>query len=906
MLTESFQRLPRFCRPLRYAIQLKPCLDTFTFDGKETISLDVAQATSEFVLNQANLNVTHATLDGNAVEIVHKSEVEKVSFRLDKPCSPGLATLDISFTGKISDKMNGLYKSVYTDDNGVNKVMLATHFEPTSARRAFPCWDEPDFKSIFSITLVVPSSLTAISNMPLLSKTEQCDGCAVHVFQDSPKMSSYLVAFAIGEMEYVEARDRNGVLVRVYSRPGLVTEAGRGELALDTACRSLPFFGDYFGVRYPLPKCDMLAIPDFSGGAMENWGLVTYRERTLLAEKDTASPGSKQSIALTVSHELAHMWFGNLVTMEWWTDLWLKEGFATWIEYLCTNHCFPEMDIWTHFTYGELACALRLDALANSHPIEVEVSNPDEIDEIFDTISYSKGSSLIHMLHAYLGDEAFRAGLCSYLANHAYANATTEDLWNALGSASGLPVASIMRPWTQKAGFPVVSVEPFELRDKHIRVKLEQRQYRLPSTSPNTPKEPQLWPVPVVFTCRSADGQHMVTYKHLFTSASEVVDIPLTWTASSIDDCLVQINADGTGFYHACYTEQQLYRFARLMKSLNWSVAAKFTFINDGFALAKAGFIRISDWLAVLPQLVEGERSYAVWQCVLNDGLAAHVRRLVHEGELSVSAYHSFLRRLVRPVLDSLDFFPTGDSAPAELSHDARLLRSLLVRTAGAEAGDNDVIAEAQRRFDLYRRDPNPSIIPGDLRVAILSTVVRHGSHDVVDYLMEAYRLAKSPEERPHILSALGAAREVSGHQDGGDPAEPPHSPLLRVLKFCLDPNGPVRDQDRIHGLQVCASWSHASRVATWEAVKEDWPHLSDIYHGQFLLAFLIKGVLSGFGMDKYVADVKAFFDKTPVSCPRAVKQVFETMEINQMLLRRDASLVDSVLTNLSKAGGVS
>ncbi|KAF8569224.1 hypothetical protein P879_00690 [Paragonimus westermani] len=903
MASEVFQRLPQLCRPLRYAIELRPCLKTFTFVGKQSVSVDMTESASEIVVNAKNLSVNSAKFNGVSVEVVPKPEVEQVRFLLDSPCQASPAVLDLDFKGHISDKMVGFYRSAYSIENEVQKVMLATHFEPSNARQAFPCWDEPDFKSVFSITLVVPKNMSAISNMPVVSKIEQDGNLVAYMFENTPKMSSYLVAFAVGEFEYVEARDSDNVLVRVYSRPGLVSELGRGELALDTACRSLPFFGDYFGIRYPLPKLDMLAIPDFAGGAMENWGLVTFRERTLLAEKETVSPASRQSIALTVSHELAHMWFGNLVTMHWWTDLWLKEGFATWIEYFCVNHCFPEMDIWSHFTYGEMASALRLDALESSHPIEVEVNNPDEIDEIFDTISYSKGSSLIHMLHAYLGDEAFRAGLCAYLAKHAYGNACTEDLWDALASASGLAVAEIMRPWTRTAGFPVVFVEPLDVHANQLRVRLRQTQYRLPSSCTKSPKESLLWPVPITLTCYSSDGQHRVASKHVFRSREEVLQISIPWSPSSVSDCLVQLNADATGLYHVGYTEDQLYRFARQIKTLNWSASAKFAFINDGFALAKAGFIRISDWLTVLPQLLDGEQSYSIWRCVLVDGLATYVRRLVHEGGLSVPAYHAFLRKLTLPVLCTLGFFHS-DKCPTTLSHDARLLRSLLVMTAGAEAGDERVVAEAKRRYDTHRSGQDSDAIPGDLRSAVYMTVVRHGSPDIVNQLIEAYTLVKSPEERSHILSALGGASEVCNDTEtGGDPAAAPASSLKRVLQFCVDPKGPVRDQDRIQGLQACASWSAAARLATWEAMKADWGHLAEIYHGQFLLAFLIKSVLSGFATKQHVDDVKAFFNHNPVSCPRALQQVHETMDTNLILLERDRTLIANALDQLTQNG---
>ncbi|CAH8442119.1 unnamed protein product [Dicrocoelium dendriticum] len=730
---------------------------------------------------------------------------------------------------------------------------------------------------------------------PVASRIEQDRNRVAYQFEDTPKMSSYLVAFAVGEFEHVEAHDSDKVLARVYSRPGLVSESGRGEFALDTVCRSLPFYGDFFGIRYPLPKVDLLAIPDFASGAMENWGLVTFRERTLLVEKDNSSPSSKEAIALTISHELAHMWFGNLVTMEWWTDLWLKEGFASWIEYLCVDHCFPEMDVWTHFTSDQIASALRLDALENSHPIEVEVNNPEEIDEIFDSISYCKGSSLIHMLHAYMGDRAFRDGLCSYLKKHAYGNARTEDLWASLGSASGLPIASIMRPWTRVAGFPVVFVRPLEAQNGRLMVQVKQTQYRLPSRAPQPPGAEQLWSVPLVFSCYSTSGQHHVIHQHVLTESEAVIEIPVTWPTSDLSGCLVQLNPDAAGFYHVCYAEDQLHRLAMHIKKMNAPASTKFGFVNDGFALTKAGYLSISDWLVHLTEFLKDERSYAVWRCALIDGLGTYVRRLVHEDGSSLSVYLTFLRKLTRPMLDNLGFFKSEES----LSHDDRLLRSLLVTTAGAEAGDADVIAEAKRRYQLYRSGGDKAAIPGDLRAAILTTVVRHdGDINILEHLMKTYRTIKSPEERSHILTALGAARELELNSNQSGDHSP--TPLQRVIQFCLDPAGPVRDQDRIHGLLACASWSSASRLVTWNSVKVEWDRLSKLYHGQCLLAYLVKGILSGFATEEHVSDAKIFFEQHPVSFPRALKQAEETMDTNLLLLPRDAPLLLRTLTKLA------
>ncbi|VDP66584.1 unnamed protein product [Echinostoma caproni] len=554
----------------------------------------------------------------------------------------------------------------------------------------------------------------------------------------------------------------------------------------------------------------------------------------------------------------------NLATVKQWAQpeelIDPPEFWKTFVETeLTTIATKPSLS--AHFTYGELACALRLDALTNSHPIEVEVSSPDEIDEIFDTISYCKGSSLIHMVHAFLGDKAFREGLCTYLAKHAYANATTEDLWIALGASSRVDVASIMRPWTRTAGFPVVTVQPQSIQDGRLLVSLKQQQYRLPSSDSSSTSDAQLWPVPVVFVCSSEDNKHHITHKHVLHMAEEVVQIPLTWPASSLNECLVRINTDATGFYHVRYAEDQLSRLITHMKSTKWSTASRFAFINDGFALAKAGMISISHWLSLLPKLMEGEESYSIWRCVLVDGLATYVRRIVHESDIPDKLYHQFLRKIAVPVLDKLDFFADKQSTPSiALTHDTHLLRSLLISTVGAEAGDPNVIAEANRRYTAHKS--GEAVLPSDLRAAVYSTVVRHGPSEVVEELMQAYRAAKCPEERADILSALGGAhvtRPYTSASGGvGDlTGTGARSQLEQVLAFCLDPKGPVRDQDRIHGLSVCASWSAPARQTTWKTIKSDWPRLSDVYHGQFLLAHLIKGVLCGFANEESIADAK-------------------------------------------------
>ncbi|CAH8834326.1 unnamed protein product [Trichobilharzia szidati] len=888
-------RLPKSIIPIKYEIEIKPCFSTFTYTGKLVLSLSIAEGTKEIVLNAKHLSITAARFNGIDVEAVEKPEYEQVSFMLAKPSLATLGTLEVEYNGNVSDKMEGFYRSSYTSGEETH-YLFSTDFEPTGARKAFPCLDEPEFKSVFSIKVLVPKGKIAISNMPVLSEVE-CDGNMVAFnFQDTPKMSTYLVAFAVGDLEYVEATDKNGVLVRVYSRKGLVSVQNQGAVALNVACHSLPFFGEYFGINYPLSKVDLLAVPNMSGGAMENWGLVTFRERALLANPHTLSPTTKEVITTIISHELAHMWFGNLVTMKWWTDLWLKEGFAAWIEYFCADHCYPEMDIWTRFSYHRVADALLLDALSNSHPIEVEVSNPDEINEIFDHISYCKGASLIHMLHAFLGDEAFRSGLSLYLKKHAYGNAVTEDLWVALSSSSGIDVGSIMRPWTRNVGFPVVSVSPLSVINNHLKVKLSQEQYKLRSEfTKDSTDDGKLWPVPISLTCSTKNGKHSLVFKHILKSASEEVDIPLNWPIKSInlDDCVIRANADATGFYHIRYDAKHMNTLIDDMKLGQWTTSSRFMFINDGFALAKAGYISIYDWLLMLPKLLSNEKEYAVWRGVLGDGLNAYIRRIVQSSDISPKLYNSFLLSLVRPLIDKL-----GLKNLEPLPHNSSLLRSLLLSVAGGQAEDADIIKQVNQCFEDHRSGVKE--IPNDLRSTFYKIAVRYGPSDVVSYLMKTYSSTNSPEERNHILWALGAARETH-YNNVGDASS---SPLLDVLRFCLDPNGPVKDQDRVHGLIACSSSSLQARRVTWNHIKSEWARITELYKSHFLLPSLLEDVLCGFCTKSDLAEIREFFNANPVFCVRTLNQAYETVSINSGILERDAPLVAKALNTICSNSG--
>ena len=419
MNTSQRVQLPRNVRPLKYWLTLAPDLGRFTFSGEETIDIHVSEPTGSFVLNSMDIKVQSASVvrgDGTVMptsQIAYDQDSETVIFSFSTPVPAGAAQLSLKFTGQLNDRLHGFYRSAYQTLEGEARALVATQFEATDARRAFPCWDEPATKATFEVTLVVPTHLTAVSNTPVAGETPEPPGLKRVRFRETPPMSTYLLAFIVGDMELVQETSRDGTLVRVFTTPG---KAEQGRFALDVAVRLLPYFNDYFGIPYPLEKLDQLAIPDFAAGAMENWGAITYRETALLFDPGNSSPGTRQRIAEVVAHEMAHMWFGDLVTMEWWNDLWLNESFASWMGTKAVDHLFPEWDMWTQFVVHDLNPGLGLDGLEHSHPIEQTVHNPAEISQLFDAISYSKGASILRMLEQFLGQEEFRKGLHRYLS----------------------------------------------------------------------------------------------------------------------------------------------------------------------------------------------------------------------------------------------------------------------------------------------------------------------------------------------------------------------------------------------------------------------------------------------------------------------------------------------------------
>ncbi|MCJ2520885.1 MAG: M1 family metallopeptidase, partial [Candidatus Thermoplasmatota archaeon] len=455
-------RLPASVRPEKYVLSLKPDLNEFTFQGEESVDIQVTESVSSITLNASELQVSSArvklgegtTLPAKGIDLDESEETVTLSF--DRTLPKGPATLSMQFTGILNDQLRGFYRSQYVTPRGEKRFLAATQFAATDARLAFPCWDEPALKATFEVTLVIRHDYAAISNTHVVAETRLDDGTKAVRFAETPRMSTYLLAFVVGDLASLEATAPDGTLIRVWATRDKVQF---GRFALENSIRLLNYLNDYFGIRYPLKKLDHIALPDFAAGAMENWGAITYRERALLYDPKISSAITKQRIVEVIAHEMAHMWFGDLVTMEWWDDLWLNESFASWMGNKAVAQLYPEWSMWTQFLFLDTTGGLNLDGLKNSHAIEVSVKDPAEISEIFDRISYSKGAAILWMLEQFLDEKTFQRGIHGYLSTNKYGNARTEDLWKALTIASGQPVTNLMDTWVKQTGFPLLQAK---------------------------------------------------------------------------------------------------------------------------------------------------------------------------------------------------------------------------------------------------------------------------------------------------------------------------------------------------------------------------------------------------------------------------------------------------------------
>ena len=448
-------RLPRSILPVNYQVEISPDRAQASFTGSVVVQAEVLEETSELRCNSLDLEISSASIDGKAVEVTLDAENEQLVIDLGGSRPVGPIEFAASFTGELNDDLRGFYRSTFSDDDGTEHVIATTQFQSTDARRAFPCWDEPDMKATFDITLVVDPDETAVSNGAEVQRSERGDKVAVR-FAQTMKMSTYLVAFVVGPLEVTEPAMAGSTPIRIVHRPG---KGHLSAFALDVAVHALNYFEEYYGIAYPADKLDMIALPDFAMGAMENLGCVTYREILLLVDPDSATQPELQNVADVINHELAHMWFGDLVTMGWWNGIWLNEAFATFMEMKCTDAYRPEWQRWTSFGISRSA-AFDIDSLVATRPIEFPVVSPADAEAMFDLLTYEKGAGVVRMLEQWLGEEPFRDGIRHYLTTHAYGNTETHDLWSALEHVSDQPITAAMESWIFQGGYPVIQIEP--------------------------------------------------------------------------------------------------------------------------------------------------------------------------------------------------------------------------------------------------------------------------------------------------------------------------------------------------------------------------------------------------------------------------------------------------------------
>ncbi|CAL9123593.1 unnamed protein product [Musa acuminata var. zebrina] len=847
---KSQPRLPGFAIPRRYDLFLRPDLSSCKFAGSAQIAVDVVDDTRFLILNAADLDI-----DGDSVwfrnpssskevrpsEVVLVEDDEILVLRFDEFLPRGSGVLGIGFQGTLNDRMKGFYRSVY-EHNGEKKNMAVTQFEPADARRCFPCWDEPAFKATFKMTLEVPSDTIALSNMPVME--EKLDGLVKTLsFQESPIMSTYLVALVIGLFDYVEASTSDGIKVRVYCQVG---KSSQGKFALDVAVKTLDLYKKYFAVPYSLPKLDMVAIPDFAAGAMENYGLVTYRETALLFDDRHSAASNRQRVAVVVAHELAHQWFGNLVTMEWWTHLWLNEGFATWVSYLAADSLFPEWKVWTQFL-DETTMGLRLDALAESHPIEVDINHASEIDEIFDAISYKKGASVIRMLQSYLGAECFQRSLASYIKKFACSNAKTEDLWAVLEEESGEPVNMLMNSWTKQKGYPVVYAKV-----NNGNLQLEQTQFLSSGCEGNVQ-----WIVPITLCCGSYASQK----KFLLKTKSEKLDVPELFNPENqkiSGSVWIKLNVDQTGFYRVKYDDELAAGLRHAIEANQLSPTDRFGVLDDSFALCMACKQTLSSLLSLMASFSE-EDEYTVLSQMITISYKVISTAADATPEL-LADIKQFLINLLWHSAEKLGWDPKSNEGHLDAMLRGELLTSL------AELGHDITTKEAVRRFYAFLDDRNTSLLPPDIRKAVYVAVMQTvNSSNKLGYesLLRVYRETDLSQEKGRILSALASSP---------DPAV-----VLDALNFLL--SSEVRNQDAVFGL---AGISKEGRDVAWVWLKENWDHISKTWGSGFLITRFISSIVSPFNSDEKANEIEEFFaSRTKPSITRTVKQSIERVRNN-------------------------
>lgn len=804
------------------------------FSGTVIISGD---STGESIsLHSKGLTIQSATIDNQPADV---SFGEFDELRLSQPnLENGNHTIRIDFSGTITDAMHGLYPCYFTHD-GVKKQLFATQFESHHAREVLPCVDEPAAKAEYDLTLITRSGITVLGNMPVKSEEENGDSLTT-IFEKTPRMSSYLLAFVIGELHKKTARTKSGVEVNVWATPA--QNENTLDFALDIATRSIDFYDEYFGVKYPLPKSDHVALPDFSSGAMENWGLITYRESCLLADPELTPESSRRFIATVIAHELSHQWFGNLVTMQWWNDLWLNESFANMMEYVAIDALHPEWRMWEDFATNEVTAALRRDSLDGVQSVQADVNHPDEISTLFDpAIVYAKGGRLLVMVRKLIGEEAFRAGLKSYFEKFAYKNTVGNDLWQELESASGQPIVNLMNAWISQPGLPVVSVS-----NSHNAAILNQERFFIGEHQPSD----ALWPIPL-FANQPLDVK-ILNQKEATVS----IEKPLQLTCGLSAHFITKYDES---------TREYLLKNITELPTLD-----KICILQDATILARAGFENSASLLPLALSL-KTETNEKVFGMAA--GALTELRKFVDDNDTARDSLKKISGEFARATFEELDWDEKADESDDDRERRTTALSLMMY------SEDEEVLNEAKTRFDNNKLED----LPTEIRALIISANVRHfETPEMIENLFATYKNTPSNDLQNDIAIGLTSTKNP-------ETAE-------KILANIKDPNI-IRPQDASRWF-VYLIRTRENRQIAWNWLKENWAWVEDTFGEDKSYDDFIRYAATALLTTNELNDFRQFFEpmENIPALARTIKLGITEISARVELIERDKADVFSVL----------
>ena len=783
----------------------------YVFSGTVSIQGKSPQA-GKILLHAKDLAIQSATIDGKSADFEH-GKFDELTIG-DDSTAIGPHNIVITFSGKITDAMHGLYPC-YFEHDGVKKQLFATQFESHHAREVFPCVDEPEAKATFDVTLTTTPGITVLGNQPVKWQREK-DEKLVTTFETTPRMSSYLLAFVIGDLHKKTALTKRGVEVSVWATPAHTPDTL--DFGLDIATRSIDFFEEYFGIDYPLPKSDHVALPDFSSGAMENWGLITYRESCLLADQHTPE-SSKRFIATVIAHELSHQWFGNLVTMQWWNDLWLNESFANFMEYIAIDALEPEWRMWEDFATNEVTAALRRDSLDGVQSVKTDVNHPDEISALFDgAIVYAKGGRLLRMVRQLIGDEAFRSGLKTYFETFAYQNTVGNDLWQALENASGQPILKLMNEWISQPGLPVVSVEQTD-----NGTTIGQERFFIGDHA----EDSTVWPIP------------------LFANQPSIASILSDRTETVEHSGQILLNQDLSAHFVTRYDDRSRANLLELASSDQMPTLDKICLLQDTPLLVRAGYISSAELLPLARAFgdEQNEKVYSMAIAALNE-----LRKFTDNDPDLKKSLKLISREIAKPTYELLGW----DEVDGE-SNDERERRSIaLSLTLYGE--DPEAIAEAKRRFD----DGPESISPEILSIVLSSVVRHHESPNMIEQLISLYSSTSSNDLKLDITLGLTATKSPET--------------ISRILGMMKN-SKIVRPQDTSRWFIYLIRNSDARSMA-WQWLQENWTWVSETFGGDKSYDEFVRYAAGALLTRQELEEYKSFF--TPMLSQPSLTRVIE------------------------------